>query len=71
MKTRILDWRAWRGWLASIKHYAGDLLTAGMKAELRATRPDCWSDNLSWLPDHGDIVPEFCERFTDYSALPV
>lgn len=66
MKTRILDWRARRGWLSSIKHYAGDLLPAELRAELQATRPECWSDNLTWLPDHDDIVPEFCERFIDY-----
>lgn len=66
MKERILDWRNRRSWLSSIRFYAGDLLTQEIRNGLRQERPKCWSDNLTWLPGHEKLVPEFCERLSQY-----
>lgn len=63
---KIFDWRKRRSWLASIRHYAGPLLTAELRQHLSQRRPECWSDNVSWLPDSGYIVSEFVDALTSY-----
>lgn len=63
---RILDWRERRSWLACIRHYARDVLTADVREHIRQTRPECWSDDMDWLPDHCWTVEEFCARMVDY-----
>lgn len=65
-QKRILDWRRRRSWLASIRHYAADVLTAEVREQVEQERPDCWSDDMSWLPDHRWLVGEFCGRMVDY-----
>lgn len=65
-RQRILDWRQRRSWLASIRHYASGVLTAEVREHVRQARPDCWSDDMSWLPDHRWLVGEFCGRMADY-----
>lgn len=65
-RQRVLDWRKRRSWLASIRHYASSLLTAEVREHVRQARPDCWPDDMSWLPDHGWLVREFSGRMADY-----
>lgn len=65
-QSKVLDWRKRRSWLASIPYYAGDLLSAEITQELVQERPECWSDNFSWLPYSEDILPEFVQRLTTY-----
>lgn len=64
--TKIFDWRKRRSWLASIRHYAGHVLTAELRGYLLQERPECWSDNLSWLPDSRYILSEFVSGLTGY-----
>ncbi|PAU59208.1 hypothetical protein BZL41_17050 [Pseudomonas sp. PIC25] len=66
MSERVFDWRKRRSWLARIRHYAGDILTPELKAHISRERPDCWSDDLSWLPDWECVVSEFVSALTDY-----
>ncbi|WP_446333227.1 hypothetical protein [Burkholderia pseudomallei] len=66
MKYKVFDWRARRSWLASIQHYADDLLGPSIRNRIAQDRPKCWSDDMSWLPDSEDVVPEFISRFTTY-----
>lgn len=66
LPNKVLDWRKRRSWLASIRHYAGHLLTAELREHLEQERPECWSDNFSWLPDSEHILPEFVGCLTSY-----
>jgi len=66
MKQRTLDWRNRRSWLGSIRFYAGELLDPAMRRHLERKRPKCWSDDLSWLPNHEELVPAFCELLASY-----
>lgn len=66
MKERTLDWRNRRSWLSSIRFYAHDLLTEEVRDFLRRERLECWSDDLSWLPNHQHLVPAFSERMFLY-----
>jgi hypothetical protein len=66
MSQRVFDWRKRRSWLVRTRHYARDILTPDLKAYLSRVRPDCWSDDLSWLPDHEYLVPEFTSALTGY-----
>ncbi len=52
--------------MANIQHYANDLLGPSIRNRIAQDRPKCWSDDMSWLPDSEDIVPEFISRFTTY-----
>lgn len=63
---KVLDWRNRRSWLVSIRHYAGHVLTAELRQRLAQERPECWSDDLSWLPDSEYILPEFVGSLTGY-----
>lgn len=63
---RILDWRRRRSWLASIRYYASDVLTPDVREQIAQGRPECWSDDMSWLPDHHWLVDEFCDRMVGY-----
>lgn len=66
MRQRILDWRNRRSWLGSIRFYAGDLLDPAVRRYLVRKRPECWSDDLSWLPDHEELVLDFCDALASY-----
>lgn len=66
MNTKVFDWRKRRNWLACIRHYAGHVLTAELRQHLSQARPKCWSDDFSWLPDSGYILPEFVSGLTSY-----
>ncbi|WP_078201893.1 hypothetical protein [Cupriavidus necator] len=66
MTAKVFDWRKRKSWLASIRHYAGHVLTAEIREHLALARPKCWSDDLSWLPDSHDAVPEFVAALTGY-----
>ncbi|CAG9258050.1 conserved hypothetical protein [Burkholderia diffusa] len=66
MKNRVFDWRARQSWQASIQHYADDLLGPSVRNRIERDRPKCWSDDMSWLPDSKDVVPEFVLRFATY-----
>lgn len=66
MVQKILDWRNRRAWLQHIRSYAGFLLTPELIAILERRRPKCWSDVMDWLPDHDDVVPEFCDRMSSF-----
>lgn len=63
---RVWDWRKRRSWLASIRHYAGHLLTSELRQQLVLERPECWSDNFSWLPGSEYLLPEFADCLTNY-----
>lgn len=65
MKISVLDWRRKQSWLRAIPKYASDLLTANVREHLAATRPMCWEDDLSWLPDPS-IVYEFSGRISEF-----
>ena len=66
MKTKVFDWRKRRNWLASIHHYAGHVLNAELRQHLSHERPKCWSDDFSWLPDSGYVLPELVSCLTSY-----
>lgn len=66
MNQRTLGWRNRRSWLGSIRFYAGELLDPALRRNLERKRPKCWSDDLSWLPDHEELVPEFCDKLASY-----
>ncbi len=66
MKSKVLDWRKRLSWLGSIRHYAGHVLTLELRQHLSQERPQCWSDNLSWLPDYEYIFPEFLNSLISY-----
>ncbi|SOS36188.1 hypothetical protein CFBP6411_04831 [Pseudomonas syringae group genomosp. 3] len=66
MTEKILDWRARRKWLGDIRSYSKDLLTPELTATLERTRPKCWSDVMDWLPDHEEVVAEFCSRMSSF-----
>ncbi|MEM5434691.1 hypothetical protein [Paraburkholderia diazotrophica] len=66
MNIKVLDWRKRRNWLASVRHYAGHVLTTELRQYLSQERPKCWSDDFSWLPDSGYILPEFVSSLTRY-----
>lgn len=61
-----MDWRKRRAWLRHIPLYAESLLTPSLVAVLERRRPECWSDVMDWLPDHEDLVPEFCDRMSSF-----
>jgi hypothetical protein len=65
-KQRTLDWRNRRSWLGSIRFYAGELLDPGVRRHLERKRPKCCSADLSWLPDHEELVPAFCAKLASY-----
>ncbi|MCS4306289.1 hypothetical protein M2404_000612 [Rheinheimera pacifica] len=64
--NRIFDWRQRRSWLASIRYYAGHVLTPELRTYLIQKRPECWSDDVSWLPDAKYILPELTRSLTSY-----
>lgn len=66
MTQRVLDWRNRRAWLQHIRSYAKPLLTPKLVAVLERRRPDCWSDVMDWLPNHDDLVPEFCDLMSSF-----
>ncbi|WP_183140923.1 MULTISPECIES: hypothetical protein [Pseudomonas syringae group] len=66
MPEKVLDWRNRRTWLGDIRSYSTNLLTPELTAELKLQRPKCWSDVMDWLPDHDDVVPEFCEQMSSF-----
>ena len=66
LPRKVLDWRNRRSWLASIRHYAGHVLTAELRQHLAQEQPECWSDDLCWLPDSEYILPEFTGSLTSY-----
>jgi hypothetical protein len=63
---KVFDWRKRRSWLASIRHYAAEVLSEEVHKHVRRARPQCWSDDMSWLPDNRWLVGEFCGRMTEY-----
>lgn len=65
-RKRILDWRVRRSWLTSIRRDASAVLTVEVREHVRQERPECWPDDMSWLPDHDWLVEEFCDRMVDY-----
>lgn len=66
MTNKVLDWRNRRAWLQHIRSYAKPLLTPKLLAILERRRPQCWSDVMDWLPDHDELVPEFCDRMSSF-----
>lgn len=66
MPHTVLDWRNRRAWLREIQSYAKPVLTPELVAVLERRRPECWSDVMDWLPDHEEVVPEFCERMSSF-----
>lgn len=66
MVDKTLDWRNRRSWLASMRHYAGDIITPQLRNHIASTRPECWSDDLSWLPDADDLLDAFVEALITY-----
>ncbi|MBR8279086.1 hypothetical protein [Burkholderia vietnamiensis] len=59
MTKIVLDWRNRAEWLDATSKYAGHVLTPALRRTLAKTRPKCWSDDMSWLSDWEDLVPEF------------
>lgn len=66
LKRRVLDWRSRRSWAASIRYYASEVLTSAVRSEVSEVRPNCWSDDMRWLPDHEWRVEAFRERMVGY-----
>lgn len=64
--NKVFDWRQRRSWLASIRHYAGHILTTELRHHLAQRRPECWADDFSWLPDSEYVLPEFTLSLTNY-----
>ncbi|WP_230958696.1 hypothetical protein [Burkholderia stagnalis] len=68
-KTReVLDWRNRAQWLDAASKYARHLLTPAVRRTLARTRPSCWSDDMSWLPDWEDVFPEFVHSLSEHYA---
>lgn len=66
MTHKVLDWRNRRAWLQHVRSYAKPLLTPSLAMVLEQRRPQCWSDVMDWLPNHDDLVPEFCDRMSSF-----
>jgi hypothetical protein len=66
MPEKVLDWRNRRAWLRDIRSYAKTLLTTELTTALERKKSDCWSDVMDWLPDHDEMVPEFCDRMSSF-----
>lgn len=63
---QVLDWRSRANWLQKIHVYAATVLDADVVKFLRDTSPeDCWSDDMSWLPDER-LVDDFTDALCDY-----
>lgn len=66
MTHKVLDWRNRRAWLQHVRSYAKPLLTPSLAKVLEQCSPQCWSDVMDWLPNHDDLVPEFCDRMSAF-----
>lgn len=66
MTKVVLDWRNRAEWLYAASKYGGHVLTPALRRTLGKTRPKCWSDDMSWLPDWEDLVPEFVFCLAEY-----
>jgi hypothetical protein len=73
MMVKALDWRRRRAWLASMRQFAAHLLSAEVRRHVAQTRPECWSDDLSWLPDADSLLPELVRalkrHYTHYKGF--
>jgi hypothetical protein len=65
MNEIVFDWTKRSSWLRAIKNYASAAITAELREHLSTKRPDCWSDNLSWLPDI-EIADQFAIDFKNH-----
>lgn len=66
MKKVVFDWRNSAAWLDAASKYAAHVLTPKLRRTLAKTRRKCWSDDMSWLPDWEDLVPEFVFCFAEH-----
>jgi len=66
MIERVLDWRNRRAWLTAIPRYATQVLTPAVRNHVEAQRPECWSDDLRWLPNHEEVLQAFSEKLWSY-----
>jgi len=66
MTKIVLDWRNRAEWLDATSKYAGHVLTPALRRTLAKTRPKCWSDDMSWLSDWEDLIPEFIFCFAEH-----
>jgi hypothetical protein len=64
----VLDWRNRAHWLVAASKYARHVLTPSVRRALASSRPSCWSDDMSWLPDWEDALPEFVHSLADHYA---
>jgi hypothetical protein len=70
MIERVLDWRNRRAWLTAIPRYASQILSPSVREHVEAERPNCWADDLRWLPNHGELESAFSERlWSHYSHV--
>jgi hypothetical protein len=73
MTKVVLDWRNRAEWLDATSKYARHVLTPALRRTLAKSRPKCWSDDMSWLPDWEDSVAEFvfclAEHYTHLKAF--
>lgn len=63
---RVLDWRDRRKWLMAVPKYASQVLTSDVRKLIEDQRPKCWSDDLTWLPNHEELLPAFSEKLWSY-----
>lgn len=66
MTKIVLDWRNRGEWLGEVSKYAGHLLTPAIERELALKGPKCWSDDMTWIPGHEHLVPEFIGTLTSH-----
>lgn len=57
-------------WLTETSRYAAHLLTPTIKRQLVKRKPKCWSDDMSWIPDYEQLVPEFVACFAEHYTHP-
>ncbi len=62
----ILDWRETEDWKNAVQTYAREFLHEGLITDLRESGvTNCWSDDMSWLPN-STIVESIEEAFCCY-----
>lgn len=50
MSLNFFDWNDKKSWISDINIYANDILTSKVRKSISLSRPECWSDDFSWLP---------------------
>lgn len=64
----LFDWNDKSKWLTAVDAYAASVLPHSVRSSIARDRPECWSDDFSWLPvEHGEEL--FLQAFAEHYQL--